>query len=99
MIIMLNIAMVIFVSIFGFFILFLIFYGILCKNRKIQKVNIINYEKKLSTIWSNNINTTRSYSIEDLHSPIKMYNTGIGNTGYNLVINNYTSNTQWLIKM
>lgn len=85
--------------IFVLFMLFLAFYGMVVASRKRRKQNIINYVMEQSEQWIANYDATRRYSIEELHSPIKMYNTGVGNDASDLKVTDYTNHTQWLIKM
>lgn len=86
-------------TIFVLFILFLIFYITILKERKNKKNIIIKYVLKQANDWIYDCQPIREYSIEDLHSRHKMYNTGVGNNGENLKINNYTFNSKWLIKI
>ena len=85
--------------IFVIFMLFLAFYGIVLRTRKTRKQNIINYVLEQSKQWSADYDAVRKYSLEELHSPIKMYNTGVGNDASDLKVTDYTINTQWLIKI
>lgn len=86
-------------SVLILFILFLMVYGTVLRTRKRRKQNIINYVLEESEQWISDYNTIKKYSIEELHSPIRMYNTGVGNDAADLKVKNYTINTQWLIKM
>lgn len=96
--ILINLVIVFFTFIFVLFMLFLIFYRLLCKKRKLRKNNIINYVLNQCENWSNNYKINQDYSIDDLYSRDKMYNTGVGNNGSNLEIYPYSSETQWYIK-
>ncbi len=86
-------------SILVLFLLFLAFYGAVLRTRKSRKRNIINYVLEESLQWISDCDIIKHYSIDELHSPIKMNNTGMGNDASDLTVRNYTANVQWLIKM
>ncbi|MCI9416333.1 MAG: hypothetical protein HFI82_02810 [Eubacterium sp.] len=81
------------------FILFLLFYAVILKYNRNKKEKTFHYVKQNAIDWSTNNLKIIDYDIKDLHSPIKMYNSGIGNKGYNMSVQNYSNSSLWFIKM
>lgn len=97
--IIINISLYFFCSVLLSFILFLLLYKAIRKSRKTRKNIIINYIESQANQWSEEYTTNKIYLYNDLFSPIKMNNTGIGNNGSDLIITDYTANAQWFFKM
>lgn len=94
-----NVALYLSVFIFALFNLIISLYALIGNSRKKRKHKILKYAVKQANEWGEKFNYNKDFDMEDLYSPAKMNNAGIGNNASNLNVKNYSTYAQWFLRM